>query len=158
MLVHLWHYYALVVASNVLYNLYEKHEFNITSTWLAVITARFGDKGWNNVRWLFLSCFICIGSDKGQVYSVEADGSVTEKLTNVAPAQAIAFSPFYSTFYYVDAGNSKLMKHAYQLDSGNIGKWSAYNRNDKKTLLRWFLRRFRNQCRSCFRFQSQRLK
>lgn len=56
---------------------------------------------------------------------MDAAGSVTEKLKNVAPPQAIAFSPFYTTFYYVDAVNAMLMKHAYYLDSGNIGKWSA---------------------------------
>ncbi|MEN0052198.1 MAG: SMP-30/gluconolactonase/LRE family protein [Mucilaginibacter sp.] len=58
--------------------------------------------------------------DEGSVYVLEADQSVTQKITNTTISNGMAWSPDEQTFYFIDTPTSQVMAYDYDKKSGEI--------------------------------------
>lgn len=79
---------------------------------------RHGVESW----FMHIHPFISTATDSGSIYSVAPGAVVTKVLTDVGKPQAIAFSKFCSTFYFVDSDKSILMGYDFNLHDGTICK------------------------------------
>lgn len=68
-----------------------------------------------------------LGSNEGEgsLYTLELDGTVKTKKTGVSISNGLAWTADNRTMYYIDSTPRKVYAFDFDLNTGNISKWTS---------------------------------
>lgn len=62
----------------------------------------------------------------GSLYSIELDGSVIKRLSNVSISNGLAWSPDNKEFYYIDTYKFAVEAYSFDINSGELCEYNEY--------------------------------